>query len=204
MDTIYKNESTNKTKTWSKVTRWLHALIALSIVIQLILSLILVPPDEFEGASSLAKIAMEGHEFIGLIAATLLFFHWLWIFSASSDIKLANLFPLSRQGIQKVKSEIAYVFERKALPPAGEHGGMAGLIHGLGILIASGVALTGVGLYIVMDSSAQGLETPVFEIIAEIHELFGNLMWIYLVAHVLAAGWHENKGDRIISRMFRL
>ena len=45
----------NKPSYWSKTTHWLHALITLGIISQLIFSLLMVPPDEFEGASELSK-----------------------------------------------------------------------------------------------------------------------------------------------------
>ena len=189
---------------WSIVTRWLHALIALSIITQLLLSQVLAPPDEFEDATDLAKAAMEGHEVIGLIVAGLLVIHWLWLFLRQSDVKLRNLFPLHLAGRQQVGADIRYALKNKLLPSAENHGGLSGLIHGVGILIASGVAFTGVGLYIVMDFTAKGFDSFLFEAVAEIHELFGNLMWFYLIAHVVAAAWHEYSGDHIIGRMFRL
>ncbi len=195
----------NNLNQWSKITRWLHASIALSLTIQLVLSLVLVPPDEFDEAGSLGIWAMEGHEIIGLVAAGLLFLHWLWMFLPNNDVKLTNLFPfLKAGGVQQIKSQIQYVMKEQKLPDASEHGGLAGLIHGFGILIATAVAVSGVGLYVVMEYSSKGFENPLFENIAEVHELFGNLMWFYLIAHVLAAGWHEYAGERIISRMFRV
>ena len=192
-----------ETQRWSKITRWLHALIALSLTIQLILSLVLAPPDELDDASELAKAAMEGHELIGLIAAGLLLLHWIWMLIPNNDVKLANLFPIMGAGLQQTKSDIGYILKNKMLPRA-DHGGLSGLVHGLGILIASAVAATGVGLYVVMDFTTQGFENPLFEEIAEVHELFGNLMWAYLIAHVFAAALHEYTDEPIISRMFRL
>ncbi len=193
----------NETPKWSKITRWLHTLIALSLTAQLILSLVLAPPDEFDDASELAKTAMEGHEVVGLVAAGLLFLHWLWMLIPNNDVKLGNLFPIIGAGLKQTKSDIGYILKNKTLP-YGDHGGLSGLVHGLGILIASAIAATGVGLYIVMDFTSQGFENPLFEDIAEMHELFGNFMWAYLIAHVFAAAWHEYAGERIIARMFRL
>lgn len=195
----------NKTSTprWSKPTRWLHALIALSVTIQLLLSLTMVPPDKLNGASTLEKFSMESHEWVGLIAAGLLFTHWVWLLMSNSDVKLRNLFPWTSSGLRRIGTEVSYLIQNKKLPPAGEHGGVSGLIHGLGLLVASGMTLTGVGLYAVMDYTQGGFENPLFEQIAGIHSLLGNLMWVYLVGHFLAALWHEYLGDRIIAQMFR-
>ena len=193
------------TPQWSRATRWLHLLIALGITTQLILSLILVPPDELDGASEIGKIAMEGHEIVGLVTASLLLLHWIWLFMRSSDLKFQNLFPwFSAAGLQQIKSDIQFLISHKTLPKARDHGGLSGFVHGLGILVASSLALTGVGLYIVIDFTQQGADNPLFENIAEVHELLASLMWTYLVAHVLAAAWHEYSGERIIPAIFRL
>ena len=191
---------------WSKITRWLHALIAISIVGQLISSLILVPPDEMAEATFIGGMAMETHEIMGLFAAALLFLHWLWSFMSNSEIKLSKLFPFSINGYRKITSEISYLLKYKKLPSGTEQentGNLASLFHGFGLIIASFVAFSGAGLYYVMDFTARGFENPLFENIAEIHELFGNLMWFYLGVHVLAAVWHEYSNERIIRLMFR-
>lgn len=195
----------NKSSTprWLKPTRWLHALIALSVTAQLLLSLTLVPPDELDGASALGKFSMESHEWIGLIAAGLLFTHWVWLLMSNSDVKLRNLFPWAPSSLKRIGTEVSYLIQNKKLPPAGEHGGVSGFIHGLGLLVASGMALTGVALYVVMDFMQGGFALPLFEQIAGIHSLLGNLMWAYLVGHFLAALWHEYMGDHIIVKMFR-
>lgn len=190
-------------KQWSKTTRWLHALIAITITGQLISSLILVPPDEMEEATFLGKMAMETHEFVGLMAATLLLLHWLWSFISSSDIKLSKLFPLSASAYKQIVAEVSYLFKHGRLPSTDSHGGLASLFHGFGIIIASAVAFSGAGLYYVMDFTTKGFENPLFEQIAEVHELFGNLMWFYLITHVAAAVWHEYSGERVVKLMFR-
>ena len=190
-------------KDWSKITRYLHGAMALTLIIQLLLSLVLAPPDELDNASELARMAMEGHEVIGLLAVAILFLHWIWIF-ISSDLHFSNLFPLSSDALTRVFDDIRYLVKNKTLAPAETHGGLAGFIHGIGFIVATLVAATGFGLYVVMDFMSQGFENPLFEEIAEVHELFGNLMWIYLILHVVAAAWHQYSGDRIISCMFRL
>ncbi|HPE60937.1 MAG TPA: cytochrome b/b6 domain-containing protein [Thiolinea sp.] len=186
------------TSRWATPTRWLHALVALTLTTQLVLSLLMVPPDELEGASALQQGAMEGHEVVGLVAAGVLLLHWLWLFMARSDIKFSNLFPWSPSGIKRILGELSYLFKHRKLPPVGEHGGLSGFVHGLGILIATLMAATGVGLYVVMDFLG-GFENPLFEEIAEVHGLFGNLMWVYLILHALAAIWHEFMGERIFA-----
>ncbi len=191
-------------KQWSAVTRWLHALIAATIIGQLISSLILVPPDEMEEATFLGKMAMETHEVVGLLAAMFLFLHWLWSFLSSSDVKLSKLFPLSVSGFRGIAADLAYLVKNKKLPSTDQgSGNLASLFHGFGIIIASIAAFSGAALYYVMDFTAKGFENPLFEEIAEVHETIANLMWFYLIIHVLAAVWHEYSNDRIIKLMFR-
>lgn len=185
---------------WLRPTRWLHALIALSLTTQLILSEFMAKPDHLDRASELEKTLWEGHEWIGLFAAGALVLHWVWSFMSNSDVKLGNLFPWSTDGFKRIKSEVSYLIKARKLPAAGEHGGLAGFIHGLGILIGSAMAATGVGLYIVIDYLG-GPEDPLFEQIAQIHGFLGTFMWIYLVGHVLAVAWHEYLGEKVLSSM---
>ena len=194
---ILSNTKTSAPR-WAKPTRWLHSLMALGLTTQLVLSLIMLPPDELEGASELQKAATEGHEVVGLITAGIMLLHWLWLFMSSSDIKFRNMFPWTPSGIKRIVGETVYLIKHRKLAPIGEHGGLSGFIHGLGFLVATIMAGSGVGLYVVMDFMG-GFENPLFEQIADVHVLFGNLMWAYLVLHALAAIWHEFLGERIFA-----
>ena len=78
--------------TWSIPTRVLHMAMAFTVSLQLLLSLVMAPPDE-ERASTLARLAFEAHEWVGLVAAVVVIFHWLWSALSLQDGGLAHLFP---------------------------------------------------------------------------------------------------------------
>jgi hypothetical protein len=67
----------------------------------------------------------------------------------------------------------------------------ASAIHGLGLIIASVMALSGVVGYFVASAR------PVLQV----HETEAPLMWAYLVGHVAIALFHELRGERIIAAM---
>lgn len=188
---------------WQMLTRWLHALIAISISAQLLLSLLMAEPDHLQQASSLQQLALLAHEYLGISILFLILAQWLWILLPRSDLALHHLLPLHASGRQRIKTELFDLIKHRSLPESQQHGGIAGLIHGLGLLTASTMALTGLGLYLVLQS-AEGTDNPYFETLGDVHSFFGSLMWTYLAGHVVAALWHEYQGEHIIVRMFRL
>lgn len=187
---------------WQRVTRWLHAGIALGISAQLVLSLGMAAPDHAAHSSQAAQAMLEAHELVGLTTFALLALHWLWLILPRSDVSFAKLFPYSRVSWQQVRADLAHVRSQRRLPEAHQLGGLAGLIHGLGFLTATLMAVSGAALYWVMDFGA-GVDSQSFHLIGTVHGLFGNLMWAYLLGHVAAALWHQSHQHGFIARMFR-
>lgn len=188
---------------WHAGTRWLHRLMALGIVGQLVLSLIMAKPDHLDNANAVAKLAWEGHELLGLATVGIVVLHWLWLMLPMSDISIGKLFPWNVRSLQQVVADIIYTVKNRQLPAATADNQLASLIHGLGLLVATVMIVTGFALFVVMDFGA-GAGSESFEFWAEIHETFGSLMWIYLIGHVVAAVWHEYRGERLIAAMFKL
>ena len=188
---------------WHAGTRWLHRFMALGILGQLLLSLIMAKPDHLDTASELEKMAWEGHEWVGLATVGILVLHWLWLMLPMSDISFAKLFPWSLSGLKQVGADIAYTVKNRQLPPPTAESKLAGLIHGLGFLVATIMAATGFALFLVIDFG-DGAGSEAFEQVDEIHETFATLMWAYLIGHVVAAVWHEYRGERLIAAMFKV
>lgn len=67
----------------------------------------------------------------------------------------------------------------------------ANAMHGLGIIIASVMAVSGASGYFLKIGFMLG-----------VHEIVSKLMWAYLIGHVLAAILHQVRGDAVLSRMF--
>lgn len=69
-------------------------------------------------------------------------------------------------------------------------------VHGLGLLVVSMMAVTGTIWLLTATGTAFGRTA------LNVHKLFANLMWAYLVAHAGLAVLHHLLGSDIFSRMF--
>lgn len=188
---------------WHTVTRLLHGLMAVGIVGQLLFSQFMIGPDHLDRATALEKFALEGHEILGLVAVGAILAHWLWMLFPRSDVSFSKLFPWTPMGLTAVGVDVAYLIKHRHLPEADNSGSLSGFIHGLGFLVASGMAVSGFALFLVLDWG-DGAGSDSFETYAGIHDVFSTFLWVYLGGHVAAAAWHEYRGQHIIARMFRL
>jgi cytochrome b561 len=185
---------------WSVQTRWLHMGLALTVTLQLAISLIMEPPDE-KSASALARAAFEAHEVVGIAAVIIVLAHWLWSLSSRADGGLARLFPWSGSPWLEVKSDISKLMNRR-LPDGGAQGGLPGLAHGLGFLAVSGMALTGAALFVLFPET--GKPDATVEFIADIHSFIANFVWAYWGGHVALALLHKKAGHTTVQDMFSL
>jgi cytochrome b561 len=185
---------------WSVQTRWLHMGLALTVTLQLAISLIMEPPDE-KSASALARAAFEAHEAVGIAAVIIVLAHWLWSLSSRTDGGLARLFPWSGSAWLEVKSDVSRLMNRQ-LPDGGARGGLPGLVHGLGFLAVSGMALTGAALFVLFPETGKPDDTV--EFIADIHSFIANFVWAYWGGHVALALLHKKAGHSTVQDMFSL
>jgi cytochrome b561 len=185
---------------WSVQTRWLHIGLALTVTLQLAISLIMEPPDE-KSASALARAAFEAHEAVGIAAVIIVLAHWLWSLSSRADGGLARLFPWSGSAWLEVKSDVSKLMNRQ-LPDGGVRGGLPGLVHGLGFLAVSGMTLTGAALFVLFPETGKPDDTV--EFIADIHSFIANFVWAYWGGHVALALLHNKAGHRTVQDMFSL
>lgn len=170
----------------STATKLLHWLVALSIIAQLGLSLAMQSPGQNRPGDSLFEI----HEKMGIAATILLIAFWLWSIARSGETRLVAFFPwFSRAQLRLVAADAKRIFA-----PLGEGRNerpFASAVHGLGLSIATIMALSGLLGYFV--SSARPL--------LEVHESAAPLMWAYLIGHVAISLIHEWRGERIIGPM---
>lgn len=185
---------------WSVQTRWLHFGLALTVTLQLAISLIMEPPDK-KSATAVARAAFEAHEVVGIAAVIIVLVHWLWTLSSRADGGLARLFPWSGLARAEVKSDVAGLINRR-LPEGGARGGLPGLVHGLGFLAVSGMALTGAVLFVTFPET--GKPGATVELVAEIHEFIANFVWVYWGGHVALAFLHKQAGHSTVQDMFSL
>ena len=185
---------------WSLPTRWLHIGLALTVSLQLLISLVMEPPDE-EHATALARAAFEAHEAVGVTAVLIVLVHWLWSAMGKADGGLAHLFPWSGSAWTVVKADISGLMNRR-LPDGGPRGGLPGLVHGLGFLAVTGMAVTGAVLFVIFPETGKPSDTV--EFFAEIHEFIANFVWAYWFGHVGLALVHKWAGHPNVKEMFSL
>src|SRR3569623_511974 len=116
-----------KSGKWSVQTRWLHIGLAVTVTLQLAISLIMEPPDK-ETATALARAAFEAHEVVGMSALAIVLMHWFW-----SVVGRAGPWEQMRETAlgaawARVKGDIGLLI-RGRLPDDGPRGGLPGFVH---------------------------------------------------------------------------
>jgi cytochrome b561 len=187
---------------YDRLTRWLHAGVALGIILQLVLSLVMEAPEPGEPAGGIAGTLFHVHATLGLAVFGLLALHWLWQLSGHTADGMGHLFPwfsaprraaVGRDMGQLVASRLTRIPEAEAL---------AGSVHGLGLLTATAMGVTGTILYFGMG--ADGSTSPVIHAVKESHGFLATFMWLYLGGHGAMAALHQWSGRRTLSEMFDL
>lgn len=189
-----------KSEKWSIQTRWLHIGLAITVTLQLFISLIMEPPDE-ESASELARAAFEAHEIVGITVFIIVLAHWGWSLASRADGGLSRLFPWTGSAWAEVKSDIALVLKGR-LPDGGPRGGLPGFVHGLGLLAVTTMAATGAVLFFIFPESGEPGDTV--EFFAGIHEFIATFVWVYWGGHVALALFHKWAGHNTVRAMFSL
>ncbi len=176
---------------WNRTIRRIHLALAVTVTIQLALGMIM---------SKDTPLLVETHEYFGLAVATIVLIHWL-ISLGSGPQGMAHLFPWSGSGMRAVGADVKAAL-RGELAEGGPGGKLAGFIHGLGLLAATGMAATGVAIFVFIKTG-QG-KTPLAHDVREIHETIATLLEIYWVGHVGIGILHKLKGHDTIKQMWRL
>jgi cytochrome b561 len=187
---------------WTGITKFLHFGMAITIVAQLLVSLVMEYPDSPAQAATVSATFFEIHETVGIVAATFVLMHWLWLIK-SPDNRFADLFPWGATGRRCVFDELKRAVKGEQLGGGPHSGGLVGLVHGLGLLTAGAMALTGLTLFFLLP---EGGEKPgeLAGGVMEIHAAIASLMWIYVIAHIAMAYRHHLSGHTTLKDMFKL
>jgi len=185
--------------TRSHITRLLHLALLLVVLHQLLSSMAMEKP--LPGEEPAWPYAL--HERIGVVGLGILALFWLWTLvrhlGQPLETPLARLLPwFSTARLAAVFKDIASLVRARSsfrAPPL-ELEALASAVHGLGLLVASFLALTGAAWFYFFTG------TPYARMVMGVHKLSANLMWAYLIGHALAALAHHALGDDIFSRMF--
>jgi hypothetical protein len=174
---------------------------ALGVVVQLALGLVMSPPDAVTGNTGAGRVLFEVHEACGMALLIPVCFQWVRLLSRPGRAGLARLFPLAAGARKRVRVEWRRL-ARGRLPASGPRVGLAGLVHGLGLLNLTAMLLSGSLLFLTLEVGS-GVHSTTFDGLAGIHSLFAGLMWLYLAGHVGAALLHVGGGDHVMAAMFR-
>lgn len=191
---------------YDRLTRWLHAGLALAIPLQLLSDQFMEHPHLRHGVvvpRSDAEIAFfEMHEWVGMAALAFVVIHILWSTTKAGG-GLGRLFPYFQAGgckgiIAELKEVPGWLSGK--LHQNAEDSPLAGAVHGLGLLLILAMAGTGGTIFFGMDEVTGKTSEFVHEM-KEIHEALGNLVWAYLIGHVGMVVLHKIKGHDLLSRI---
>jgi len=189
----------NRTNNWSRITQFLHLGLAITVTLQLLLSLVMEMPKPSEAANKLPFEFFEAHEIVGLTAFAFVLLHWIWLFFAH-DTGFGKLFPYNGKGIKQIFVDVKNILHRR-LPEGGPgSGGLVGLVHGLGLLVVTGMVFTGGVIFYLI--STNHVTTDLGHTIIEVHKFIANFVWVYWVGHSVMAFAHHFAGENTLRAMF--
>jgi cytochrome b561 len=191
---------------YDRVIRWLHAGIALGVVIQLSSSQLMDVPEPGKSVAGMFHSLFIVHRWSGISVFVIVVLHWLWGLGGHITGGWGHLFPW----FSKARFE-ALMTDVKALPlwlrgqfpdQRTQTVPLAGAVHGLGLLAVSAMVLTGATLF--FGIAPDGSMSPFVKGVENIHSFMAGFMWVYFVGHVVMALFHQVKGAPLISDMFNL
>lgn len=179
---------------WDGFTRVLHWGLTLCVTFQLFSGLWISTPGTL--------LYFHWHEYMGLAAAAVILMHWIWSFSHRD---LGLLFPWHAAGLARVGGEMAGML-RGRLPAAGPQIGLSSFVHGLGLLAMTGMAATGVLLFMLIPARLGGLadgpHPAAITSLSLIHRYLAYLAWTYWCGHVGFAVLHQLRGARVFGGIY--
>ncbi len=186
---------------WDKPTRFLHLGLAVTVTVQLFVSLIMTPPGSSETHTAFTQAGFVVHKWVGVAALLIVLCHWLWTTGKYGMAGLRHLFPWDRNGCREIAGDVRRLASRH-LVDGGQRGGLPGLAHGLGLLSVTGMVITGGVLFFLLP--AHGEPGALARNIGDVHSLIANFVWVYWYGHVGMALLHHIKGHDTLRKMFSL
>lgn len=185
----------------SLTTKLLHLLLAAAIVHQLVITAFMHRPSHSHPGGNLAYAF---HQDVGLASIAILFAFWLWAFIRHREHGIAALVPwFSRSRRKAVFDDLLRHLQHLRygdLPQPEGDTPLASAVHGLGLLVATAMALSGGAIYVMLGPAGQ--MTAAAQAVLFIHSSLANLMWAYLIGHASLAVIHEAMGHPVFPKMF--
>lgn len=179
------------------VTRLLHMGVALLILWQLGGSLVMQTPR----GTQAGDLIFLAHNYGGLVTLGLLLLFWLNVAFRQAGTSSGALFPwfLAQRRADLWSDILRHTASVTKLrfPPHEDKFALASAIHGLGLLLMTFIAATGATWWVMQPSANAGL-------FREVHSLFANLAWVYLIAHSGLAILQHLRRDASLATMWSL
>lgn len=180
-------------------TRLLHAGLAVAIIVQLGSSQFMNPDD---GGDNIFGV----HAYVGLTAFALVLAFWLQTAVRQRGTPWSMLIPwFSGARLAAVWADIkAHVtaLRHLRLPKHDTHSPFASAIHGLGLLLITGMAASGTLYYFVTTGDPDG--GGLVKVAMTVHTTLANLVWAYLIGHALMALIAHYGGTLSLGQMWSL
>lgn len=139
------------------------------------------------------------HAWLGIVFAAAIGLRILWGIAGPRVMRFATWVPRNRAQLQPVLEDVLGLL-RLRLPQRPLHGGLAGLIQALGLVVFGWMAVTGLLLFFYAEP---GVRTAGWvKALEELHEGGEGLVYAYLFLHVGAVILHAMMGDASWREMF--
>ncbi len=186
---------------YDPVTRLLHLCLAAGVTSQMLASLVMVYPKPGRPPNQWYEV----HETLGTALLAVLVLHWLWTVGKSlASGSAVMLFPwVSAKRMRALAEDARETFaqlRRGRLPEADQPTPLPAAVQGLGLLLAT--FLAGTGVVMMVGMAPNGAMPGLLHDVKEAHEAAAPLMWAYLVIHPIMGVLHQLAGHRTLTRMF--
>jgi len=180
----------------------LHFLIAGGMLLQLVLEQWMQRPKPGETITVLQALFFGAHEFIGISLLGIVMTRFMLM--AGDREAFLRLFPwFEKKGRQSLAYELKNALSgwfSGNLKAIGEQDFLAKAVHGLGLLLALGLGLTGLTLFI--EISPEGSTGALGHGTMEVHGLMGTLLWVFIIGHITMTIYHQLLGHRALQHIF--
>ncbi|MGH8112748.1 MAG: cytochrome b/b6 domain-containing protein [Rhodanobacteraceae bacterium] len=188
--------TTSTAPEWSRPLRVIHLLLAIAVTAQLFIGSLMRSPHPGRPDS----LGFISHEVIGGCILVLIVLHWAWSVMHPNE-GILHLFPWNPAGMRRVAGQLRQAVLEQHLPSGGPADpGLAGFVHGLGLLAISAMVVIGGTFFVTRAASAS---PATLGLIKDIHDVGAVVVWIYWGGHLFAAIVHGLLGQPVM-RVFRL
>jgi len=190
---------------YDRFSRILHWGIAVGVSVQLVSEQLMVRRLENKNPDILQSVTFIAHEYMGFIVLIIVGIRFTLMLD-NPDKGLYHMFPWltspgRKQLMIELKNEIPVWLHGKLKRPE-EADCIARSVHGLGLILAFGLGLTGMLLFI--GTQPDGSTHGPIEAGRQIHDVLGYLMWLYIIGHVCMALFHQRLGHKVLQGIFSL